>query len=82
MERCTTLVEEIEWRSFPPCILLRLRYDVDPTMWTSKQNVLLIVKDIMDPTDHIQYPLQVKVPGNNGKKRKHAAKSSICIWLA
>ena len=76
MQHCTRLQEQIEFRLFPPCIQLRLTYAKDPTMWTSKQNLFLVVKSITAPSDHIQFLLQVKVPGN-GKKRKHAASSCM-----
>lgn len=71
-QHCTRLQDEIESRLFPPCIQLRLTYAKDPTAWTSRQSVSLVVKRIMAPTDHIQFPLQVKVPGN-GKRWKYTA---------
>ena len=65
-QHCTRLQDEIESRLFPPCIQLRLTYAKDPTTWTSRQNVSLVVKRIMAPTEHIPFLLQVKVP-DNGK---------------
>ena len=69
-QHCIRLRDEIESRLFPPCIQLRLTYAKDPATWTSKQNVSLVVRRIMAPTDDIQFPIQVKVP-DNGKKWNH-----------
>ena len=80
-QHCTRLQDEIESRLFPPCIQLRLTYAKDPTTWTSRQNVSLVVKRIMAPTDPIQFPIQVKAPDSdlNGKKWKHTASSGMSI---
>lgn len=61
---CNRLQEEIADRLFPPCIQLRLTYDRDPTMWTSRQNVVLVVNSLLPHTEPITFPLQVKIPDN------------------
>ena len=71
-QHCTRLEEQIKLRLFPPCIQLRLTYAKDPTMWTCNQNVFLLVKSIMAPTDYIQFPLQVKIPDKGKKRYVHA----------